>query len=147
MSLDALDNNLLNALVENSRLSYRQLAKKLKVSPATIMHRLGNLEKEGNIKNYTTNLDYEKLGFDVNVIIEVRVSRGRLLDVEKRIAGHPNVYAVYDITGDFDAIIIAKFPTRKSMDTFLKKLQTVEFVERTETKLILNTIKEENVRL
>ncbi len=147
IELDAVDKGILNTLLENSRLSYREIAKRLKISPATVMHRLNHLNKDGIIKNYTANLDYEKLGFDVNVLIDVRVSRGKLFDVEKRIANHPNVFAVYDITGAFDAIIVAKFPSRKSMDTFVKKLQTFEFVERTETKLILNTIKEENIRL
>jgi Lrp/AsnC family transcriptional regulator for asnA, asnC and gidA len=147
MELDATDKGILGALVENSRLSYRQLAKRLRISPATVMHRVGRLEKEGVIRNYTVSLDHEKLGLDVSVLIEVRVARGKLLDVERRIAGHPNVSAVYDVTGDFDAVIVATFPNRKAMDAFLKKLQTFEFVERTETKLILNTIKEESVRL
>ncbi|MBI4150361.1 Lrp/AsnC family transcriptional regulator, partial [Candidatus Woesearchaeota archaeon] len=143
MELDNVDKGILNELLENSRLSYRQIAKKLKISPATVMHRLNNLDKSGFIRGYTITMDYEKLGFDVNVLIEVRVSKGKLFEVEKRIASHPNVFAVYDITGAFDAVIVAKFPNRKSMDTFVKKLQTFEFVERTETKLILNTIKEE----
>lgn len=142
-----VDKDILNTLLESSRLSYRQIAKQLKISPATVMHHLNKLEGSGIIRNYTVNLDYEKLGFDVNVVIDVRVSKGKLFEVEKRIANHPSVQAVYDITGDFDAIIIAKFTSRKNMDTFLKKLQTIEFVERTETKLILNTIKEENTRL
>ncbi len=146
MELDSTDRGILGALVENSRLSYRQLAKLLHISPATVMHRVNRLEKERIIRNYTVSLDYEKLGLDVSVLIEIRVARGKLFDVEKRIASHPNVSVVYDVTGDFDAIVIATFPSRKAMDAFLKKLQTYEFVERTETKLILNTIKEENVR-
>ncbi len=147
IELDAVDKGILDALLDNSRLSYREIAKKLKISPATVMHRLNRLTKEGIIKNYTVNLDYEKLGFDVSVLIDIRVSKGKLFEVEKRIANHPHVFAVYDITGAFDAIVIAKFPNRKSMDAFVKRLQTFEFVERTETKLILNTIKEGNVRL
>src|SRR3989344_7451396 len=145
IELDAVDKGILNALLENSRLSYREIAKKLKISPATVMHRLNHLNKDGIIKNYTANLDYEKLGFDVNVLIDIRVSRGKLFEVEKRIASHPNVFAVYDITGAFDSLVLARFPTRRQMDNFLKKLQTYEFVERTETKLILNNIKEDNI--
>ncbi len=80
-------------------------------------------------------------------MIEIRISKGKLFDVEKKIAIHPNVFAVYDITGAFDALILARFPTRRQMDNFLKKLQTYDFVERTETKIILNTIKEENISI
>lgn len=147
MELDNTDRKILNVLVDNSRLSLRQIAAKVEVSVATVMHHINKLEKEKVIKNYTTKLDYEKIGYDIEVIIEVRISKGRLLDVEKKIATHPNVFEIYDITGDFDAVILARFKTRRQMDNFLKKIQTYEFVERTETKLVLNTIKEEDIKV
>lgn len=145
MQLEEVDKKILNIIVDNSRLSLRQIAKKADVSVATVMHHIKKLEKEGIIKKYTAKLDYEKLGFDVEIMIEIRISKGKLFEVEKKIATNPNVFAVYDITGPFDAVILARFPTRRQMDNFLKKIQTYEFVERTETKLILNTIKEENI--
>lgn len=145
MRLEEKDKKILNILVENSRLSLRQIAKKANISVATVMHHIKKLEKERIIKNYTTKFDYEKVGYDVEVMIEIRISKGKLFEVERKIAMNPNVFAVYDITGAFDAVVLARFPTRRLMDNFLKKLQTYEFVERTETKLILNTIKEENI--
>ena len=145
MKLEETDKKILNIIVENSRLSLRQIAKKADVSVATVMHHLNKLENERIVKKYTSKLDYEKIGYDVEVIIEIRISKGKLFEVEKKIASNPNVFAIYDVTGAFDAVILARFPTRRQMDNFLKKIQTYEFVERTETKLILNTIKEENI--
>ena len=145
MQLEEKDKKILNVIVENSRLSLRQIAGKADVSVATVMHHIKRLEKEGIIKKYTAKLDYEKAGYDIDVIIDIKISKGKLFDVEKKIAAHPSVFAVYDITGAFDAVVLARFPTRRQMDIFLKKLQTYDFVERTETKLILNTIKEENI--
>lgn len=147
MQLEETDKKILNILLENSRLSLRQIAKKANVSVATVMNHIRKLEQEKIIKEYTAKLDYEKIGYDVEVIIEIRISKGKLFEVEKKIAVHPNVFAVYDITGAFDAVVLARFPTRRQMDNFLKKLQTYEFVERTETKLILNTIKEKNIEV
>ncbi|HLG23589.1 MAG TPA: Lrp/AsnC family transcriptional regulator [Candidatus Nanoarchaeia archaeon] len=147
MELEKTDRKIVNVLVNNSRLSLRQIAQKIDVSVATVMNHLKNLEKEKVIKGYTTKLDYEKIGYDIEAIIEVRISKGKLHEVESKIAVHPNVFAVYDVTGTFDAIIMARFPTRRLMDNFLKKIQTYEFVERTETKLILKTIKEESIGL
>lgn len=145
MQLGETDKKILNILVGDSRLSMRQIAKKANVSVATVMHHIKKLEKEGVIRQYTARFDYEKLGYDVEVIIEIRISKGKLFEVEKRIATHPNVFAVYDIAGAFDAAVLARFPTRRQMDNFLKKIQTYDFVERTETKLILNSIKEKNI--
>ena len=142
MEIDDTDRKILNVLIDNSRLSLRQISQKTDVSVATAMQRIKKLEDEKVIKKYTTLIDYEKLGYDVEVLIEVRISKGRLFDMEKKLATQPNVFAVYDITGTSDAIILARFPSTRQMDNFLKKIQTYEFVERTETKLVLNTIKE-----
>ncbi len=147
MEIDKTDVKIMNALVENAKLSLRQISKKIGVSVATVMHRVKKLEKEGIIKKYTAVLDYDKLSYDFPVIIDIRIAKGKLLNVEKKIASDPNIIAVYDKTGGFDATVIARFKSRKSMDAFLKRLQTYDFVERTETQLILNTVKEEGIRL
>ena len=145
VELDKTDKNIVNIMIENPRLSLREIGKKAKVSVATAMHRLNKLEKEKIINSYTAKIDYEKIGYDVKVLIEMSISKGRLFDVENKIAIHPNVFAVYDVTGTSDALIFARFPSTRQMDNFLKKIQTYEFVERTETKLILNTIKDESM--
>lgn len=147
IELDETDKRIVNALMDNARQSLREIAKKVKVSVATVMHRVHRLEKTGVLSHYTVSLDYEKLGFDVQVIIQLIVSKGKLFEVEKKVASHPNVSAVYDVTGEHDVLVIAKFPSRRSMDSFLKKLQTYDFVEKTKTKLVLNTIKEAPIQV
>ena len=145
--IDERDKKILGIILENSRLSYRRIAKKAKISVVTVINRIRELEKQKIIKSYATELDYEKLGYDVQAIINLRISKGKLFEVEKKIACHPNVFAVYDTTGDFDSVVIAKFKNRKGLDAFLKKIQTYDFIERTETKLVLNTIKEGRVNV
>lgn len=141
-SIDEKDLKILEVLQENSRLSFRRLAKKTGYSVATVMSRIKKLEEIGIIKKYTVEIDYSKLGLDFPVIIDVRVSKGKLFEVEEEIAKDPHVLAVYDITGDFDVAILAIFKTRKELDKFVKELQKMKYVERTYTKLILNIIKE-----
>ena len=145
MEIDETDKKILNILIENSKLSLREIAKKIGLSAVTVLKRIKELERNSIIKNYSINLDYEKLGYDISVVLQIRISHGKLFEVEKKIAIHQNVFAVYDITGSFDSLVIAKFKTRKSMDLFLKKIQTYDFVERTETLLVLNTVKENNI--
>ena len=142
-----MDQKILNVLLEDSRLSYRQISQKIGVSTATVMNRVNALTKEGIIRGFTTLIDYDKLGFDFDVIIEVRVAHGKLNEVEKKLAADYNVVAVYDATGDFDVTLIGRFKGRRQLDAFVKKIQTFDFVERTNTKLILRTIKEEPLKL
>jgi DNA-binding Lrp family transcriptional regulator len=145
--LDDKNKKLLNILLDNSRLSFREVAKKANTSVVTVIKRVKELEKQRLITGYTTQIDYEKAGYDMQAIIQLRISRGKLLEVENKIAKHPNVFAVYDTAGNFDSVIIAKFKSRRALDTFLKKIQTYDFIERSETKFILNTIKEESIKL
>jgi len=147
MQLDEVNQKILNALIENSRLSYRQIAKNTMISAATVMNRIKALEGEEIIKGYTTLINYEKLGFEFNVIIEVRVSHGNLADVEKKLALDNNIVAVFDATGDFDITLIGRFKNRRQLDAYIKKIQTFQFIERTSTKLVLKTIKEEPLKL
>ena len=92
-------------------------------------------------------MDYEKLGFDVNIVVTLKISKGKLFEIEKKVATMPEVFAVYDQTGPRDTTLVAKFRNRKTMDQFIKKIQTFDFIESTETSVILNTIKEKQVKL
>jgi len=147
MKIDSMDRKIINELVLNSKISLRKLATMLNVSFVTVMNRIKKLEKSGVISGYSVNVDFEKLGYDVHVLIEIRIAKGKLLELEKKIAKSPNVYAVYDTTGEYDATILAKFKSTRMMDSFIKKMQTYDFVQRTNTKLVLNTIKEKQISI
>lgn len=145
MQPDKTDKKILKELLSDARASLRDISKKANVSVVTVMNRVKRLEKAGIITGYTSTLDYEKLGYDLSVAIDISVAKGKLFQVEKKIATHPNVISVYDTTGQFDALVIARFKTRATLDKFLKKIQSYEFVEKTHTKLILNIMKEESI--
>jgi len=147
MKTDDTDKKILNMLIRRSNMSCRQISRKLGVSAVTVLKRIKTLEKEGIIRRYTAELDYDKLGYDIPAIIKMRIVKGRYSEVEKKIAPNPNIFAIYDITGDFDSIVIAKFKSRKSIDAFLKKIQTYDFIERVETHFVLNTIKESHIEI
>lgn len=137
-----VDLEILKILSEDGRESYRKIAQELSKSPVTIKSHVEELEREGKIKSYGAQLDYEKLGYDIIAIIEVTVSKGKMLEVEGMIAENPNVFGVYDITGTYDALILARFRNRGDLSDMIKKIHTSEYVESTNTHLVLNVIKE-----
>lgn len=143
MQLDETDVKILKALTEDARLSSRQIAKQCDVSVGTALSRIRKMEEEGIIKGYTALLDQEKLGYELTVVTEMTVSKGRLLEVENEIARMPNVCCVYDLTGLADAAIIAKFKNREELSRFTKRLLSLPYVERTNTHVVLTTIKED----
>jgi DNA-binding Lrp family transcriptional regulator len=142
-ALDDIDRRLLKELLKNSKRSYRELAKAIGVSTATVINHVQRLESAGVLKDYTVRLDHERLGYELTVITEIIVSKGKLLETEEAIGRIPNVCAVYDITGETDAMVIAKFRSRSSLSDFTKKLLSMPYVERTNTHVVLTTMKED----
>jgi Lrp/AsnC family transcriptional regulator for asnA, asnC and gidA len=66
-------------------------------------------------------------------------------DVENEISKNANIVAVYDITGDYDAVALAKFKDRASLNAFIKNLLALPHIKRTVTHIVLNVIKEDIV--
>lgn len=142
-TLDDMDRRVLRELLRDSKRSFRELARSLGVSTATVISRVQRLESSGVITNYTVQVDHEKIGYELTVITEITVSKGKLLEVEEEISKIPNVCAVYDVTGLTDAMVIAKFKNRRSLSDFTKKLLSMPYVERTNTHVVLTTVKED----
>jgi DNA-binding Lrp family transcriptional regulator len=143
MHLDETDVKILKALTADARLSSRQIAKQCGISIGTALSRIKKMEIEGIIKGYAALLDQEKLGYELTVVTEITVSKGRLLEMENEIARIPNVCCVYDLTGLADAAIIAKFKNREDLSKFTKHLLSLPNVERTNTHVVLTTVKED----
>jgi len=143
MDLDETDVKILKTLLSDARLSSRQISKRSGVSIGTVLSRMKRMEREGVIKGYSGVVDHEKIGYQLTALIEITVSKGRLLEMENEIARMPNVCCVYDVTGLTDAFVIAKFKSREELSTFAKRLLALPYVERTNTHLVLTTIKED----
>ena len=143
MELNETDIKILQGLLEDARFSSRQIAKKVGVSVGTVLSRIKKMEREGIIKSYSAVLDQEKLGYELTVVTEITVSKGRLVETEKEIAKIPNVCSVYDVTGLTDAVIIAKFKGREDLGQFTKRLLALPYIERTNTHVVLTTVKED----
>lgn len=143
IQLDETDIKILRELIADARLSSRQIAKHCGISIGTALSRIKKMEGEGIIKGYSAILDHEKLGYELTVVTEITVSKGRLLEMENEIARIPNVCNVYDVTGLTDAIIIAKFKSREELGKFTKRLLALPYVERTNSHVVLTTIKED----
>jgi DNA-binding Lrp family transcriptional regulator len=143
MHLDETDVKILEALTLDARLSSRQISKQCGISIGTVLARMKRMEKDGIIKGYSALLDHEKLGYELTVVSEITVSKGRLLEMENEISKLPNVCCVYDVTGLTDAFIIAKFKNREELSKFTKRLLAMPYVERTNTHVVLTTIKED----
>jgi len=143
MELDGTDVKILTVLLSNARLSSRQIAKKTSVSIGTVLSRIKKMEQTGIIKEYSAILNHEKIGYELTVIIEMTVSKDRLSEIAKEIVKVPYVCCVYNVTGLTDAMVIAKFKKREDLSSFTKYLLSLPYVERTNTHVVMTTMKED----
>jgi len=141
--VDRVDLQIINLLQEDSRLSFNKIASKLGISVGTAYNRIKSLEDRGILKGYTVVVDPVKVGYGLTAVILIQAEGKHLIDLENEVAKMSNVISVYDITGDFDITVIARFRDRTSLNAFIKSLLTIPYVKRTVTNVVLNVVKED----
>ena len=140
--VDATDMQIIRSLQEDSRVSLRKLSQKTGVTSTMLRNRIATLEDQRIIRGYVPVLDGTKMGYAVTAVIMLQIEGGHLQEVEAEIARESNVVSVYDVTGEYDAIIFAKFRDNPSLNDFLKNLLTEKFIKRSSTVVALNAVKE-----
>lgn len=141
--IDEIDLQIISLLQEDSRLSFNKIASKLGISVGTAYNRVKSLEDRGILKGYTVIVDPVKMGYNLTAVILIQAEGKHLLDVEKKVAKMSDVISVYDITGDFDIAVIARFKDRADLNAFIKALLGMPYVKRTVTNVVLNVVKED----
>jgi DNA-binding Lrp family transcriptional regulator len=141
--MDEIDDKILEKLNENARKSYREIARELKISLTTVSNRIKRMEEEKVIERYIPLINQEKIGYDLTAVINVKISHGKLIEVQERISNDKHVSGVYDITGDWDSLIIAHFKDRRDLNGFIKGVLSMDNVEKTNTQIVLNIVKNE----
>jgi Lrp/AsnC family transcriptional regulator for asnA, asnC and gidA len=140
--VDELDMQIMRELQKDARQSFRELAKKMKVAEGTIYNRINKLRGTGVLRGYAPNIDVSKLGYDLTALIGIAVEGGHTDEVGRRIAEDSNVSAVYDVTGDYDAVVIAKFRDRNALNDFVDKILAMGHVRKTYTMVVMDVLKE-----
>lgn len=143
VKIDGTDKKILNLLNKDGRMSYRKISRELGISVGTVHNRVDKFMKSGIIKKFVPQIDHSKLGYKLTTVIGVRVKGGVLSNWENKTAYHKNVIGIYDVTGEFDAILIAKFKDTTELDAFVKELLRQGDVQRTYTQTVLNIVKED----
>ncbi|MFH0987025.1 MAG: Lrp/AsnC family transcriptional regulator [Candidatus Micrarchaeota archaeon] len=145
--VDSLDIKILMELNKDARFSYRKIAEKLRVATGTVQSRIKRMEKSGVIKNYHARFDFVKLGYTLPTLIGVSIRRGENSSFIKKLEKNKCIYGLYFVTGEYDLIIAANFKNINELNEFINKELGDTLVEKSNTYLILKTLKEEHTFL
>lgn len=141
--MDDIDRNIIRLLQEDSRKSFNKIAESLGIAVGTAYNRVKNLEDRGILKGYTIVLDPTKLGYGLTALILIQADGRYLPEVEKELAKLDEVISIYDITGDYDIAVVARFMNRAMLNNFIKSTLKMSHVNKTVTNVVLNVVKED----
>ena len=145
--LDEIDRKIIRVLEKDARTSLRKISELVDVSLGTVSNRVKKMERNGVIMGYSVIINPDEIGWELNVVIGLRIQKGRLIEIQEKIAKDSRVHGVYDVTGDLDSMVIARAKNRNDLDDLSKNVLSIDGVERSITHLVLNTVKEKTATL
>lgn len=106
MNLDETDVKILKELQHDSRLSIRELSKRVNLSPSSVSERVHKLEDNDIISGYTIKINKKALGLNIQCIIQIDIKNSEFKKFKEFIYNYPGISFCYRITGH--SCIIAK---------------------------------------
>ncbi len=137
--IDNIDLKILNLLMEDAKIPYTEVAKKVFVSGGTVHVRMKKLEEMGVVSGTTLKMDYSKLGYDVTCFMGIYLQKSSLYDrVVSELKEIHEIVKIHYTTGNYNIFIkIHCKDTKHLKDVLHDQIQKVEGIERTETFISL----------
>jgi DNA-binding Lrp family transcriptional regulator len=138
MKLDNKDLKIITALNDNSRISIRNLAKKLNLRPSTVHQRIKKLVKNNVIEKFTLKLNNKAVGENFIVFLLVTTTK----DLNSKFINNKHIKEVFGITGEYDLILKLKFKDVEEFNDFLLGLRKEHGIAKTLTMVVTANLKE-----
>jgi len=144
INLDEIDRKILKMLQEDAKTPYSRISEELGISEATVHLRIKRLIKMGVIKGFQAIIDPVKVGKGVTAIIAINSEPKMYEKVLETLKGFEDIYEIYDVTGDYYAILKVRVGNRDELARILDRIGEINGIKSTKTMYVLRTIKEEN---
>ncbi len=143
--LDEVDIQLLSLLQEDGRITNADLAKKVGLSPPSVLQRVRTLEKLGLIREYAALLDYERLGLRITALAMVSLSLHQEQPIErfrKAIQDIPEILECYHVSGEFDFLLKIVVKDMRAYEQLIReRLSRIKGIGQIKTSFVLATPK------
>jgi len=140
MKWDKVDLTILEMLMEDARTSFREIARKLHVSPDTISKRYEKLKKKGVIVDSTVIIDPGKIGYSFIARFGIDVKPAYSSQVLEEIIKIPSVIVASKLVGKYDLISIIVVKSFQHLCELREQILEMSYVEKVETSMWINTM-------
>lgn len=134
--MDSTDHRIIEELLQDGRISMKELAKKVALSPPAAAERVKRLEEAGIITGYKAVVNYEKLGKNINVLINVDMNVQRSQKFMDFVKTEEAIIECHHVTGPYSKILKARLDHMSSLEKLIGKIQVFG---NTETFIILSS--------
>ena len=145
-TLDEIDLQILRTLQKNAKLTTKELAEAVHLTPTPVFERQKRLERHGYIKKYVAVLDAEKLDRGLLVFCKVKLKQinHEIADAfTRRIMRIPEVTECYNTSGAYDYLLKVRAANMKQYQEFvLNKLGDIEYLGSIESTFVMSEIKQ-----
>ncbi|ACR71012.1 transcriptional regulator AsnC [Edwardsiella ictaluri] len=137
--IDNLDRGILNALMQNARTPYAELAKNFNVSPGTIHVRVEKMKQAGVITGACIQVSPKMLGYDVCCFIGIILKSAKDYPAAlARLESLNEVVEAYYTTGHYSIFIKVMTKSIEALQhVLINKIQTIDEIQSTETLISL----------
>ncbi|GAB1855599.1 winged helix-turn-helix transcriptional regulator [Flavobacteriaceae bacterium MHTCC 0001] len=138
IKLDEIDHQILDMLIDNTRIPFTDIAKKLLISAGTVHVRVKKMEESGIIRGSSLTLDYKKLGYSFIAYVGVYLNNtSQTQQVLEHINDIPFITVAHITTGKFNIFCKIRARNTEHAKEVIFKLDEIEGVYRTETMISL----------
>lgn len=124
--IDATDYKILAELVENAKYSFAEIGRKLSLHPNVVAYRVNKLEKTGIIKDYTAELDLEKLGVAEQILVGASFpSDAEKEDIIEKIVAIPQTVKVVSSLGEPEGLVFLVGKNKSEIEKLMSKLRSL----------------------
>jgi len=145
-NLDEIDLQILRTLQKNAKLTTKELAEAVHLTPTPVFERQRRLERQGYIKKYVAVLDPEKLGMGLQVFCKVKLKQINHEIAEafaRRIMRIAEVTECYNTSGAYDFLLKVRARDMKQYQEFiLTKLGEIDSVGSIESMFVMSEVKQ-----
>jgi Lrp/AsnC family transcriptional regulator for asnA, asnC and gidA len=141
--IDKKDKKILVELLKDGRKSFADLAKSCKMTRQSIFSRIKSLRRKGVIRNFTVNLDNQKLGLSLKAYILISaepLQRFREKAI-KTLMQLPQISQIHILFGRFDLLVEVMVRDINDLSQLLAKIHELEMIDKTETMIVYKNIK------
>ncbi|MFA7688094.1 MAG: Lrp/AsnC ligand binding domain-containing protein [Moheibacter sp.] len=136
--IDEVDKTILMYLIENTRMPFTEIAKKMNVSAGTIHVRVKKLEDAGIIKGTTLITDYDKMGYQFVAYVGLLLTKtNKIQSVLEELYKIPNVTVAHIVSGKYNIFCKIRARDTHHAKEVIFKIDAIDDVLRTESMISL----------